>query len=116
LCLSWHFIFFVGAWSDIVGRKVPLILSLLGTIFSLSFKVINISFEDWQVEYLCIGALSSFSGGTFSSGTFLDDSTTPKNRTFRMTFILGLTSAANAIGHYFNVSLEILDQAVDSNF
>ena len=100
------FSLFVGAWSDIVGRKVLIILSLTGSMFSISIQILNAYFEDWPVEFLWIGALASLSGGalTFSLGiqTFIADSTTPKMRTLRMQFVLGLTSGANAIGHYFN--------------
>lgn len=56
--------FFLGPWGDRVGRKVPIILPVVGSILNACFNLLNAVFIDWKMHMLLIGPLlNGISGG-----------------------------------------------------
>lgn len=44
--------FFMGAWSDRRGRKIPLIMGLIGKFYYSTMIVVNSIQTSWPVEYI----------------------------------------------------------------
>lgn len=85
--------FFMGAWSDKRGRKIPLLLGLIGKFYYSSMIIVNTLQYTWPVEYIIYtatlpmtitGADVAIFGAAFS---YLSDVTTPESRTLRVTVL-----------------------------
>lgn len=87
------FAFFLGAWSDRVGRKIPLLLGLFGALVYSIMIVVNALNESWRLEVILFTAAlpCALSGGAVSifmaSFSYLSDTTTQNERTIRVTLL-----------------------------
>lgn len=93
LALPAVLIIFLGAWSDRVGRKVPLLLGLIGYfVHALMMAIISIN-DKWNLESVLYGATipGSLTGRDWTiymaCFSYLSDTTSPTNRTLRSTFL-----------------------------
>ncbi|XP_014292821.1 probable peptidoglycan muropeptide transporter SLC46 isoform X2 [Halyomorpha halys] len=85
--------FILGSWSDRVGRKLPMLLGLLGCLIYSFMIYINALFETWPVEMILFTASfpSALTGSHLtvfmSCFTYLSDTTTSEQRTVRTTLL-----------------------------
>ncbi|KAF5274206.1 hypothetical protein FQA39_LY07310 [Lamprigera yunnana] len=100
--------FFVGAWSDKYGRKIPLMLGLLGKLYCSLMMMVNSLQCTWPVEYIIYtctlpmvitGGEVAIFGSAFS---YLADISTLDGIVLRFTIleacVLGAMSAGIALG------------------
>ncbi|XP_055642314.1 proton-coupled folate transporter [Toxorhynchites rutilus septentrionalis] len=84
---------FLGAWSDRRGRKLPLILGLIGKLIYSVMIVVNTRMENWPVEYIIYTATipSVLTGADIaifaSCFAYISDITTVTDRTLRITIL-----------------------------
>ncbi|KAK9501064.1 hypothetical protein O3M35_002178 [Rhynocoris fuscipes] len=84
--------FFLGPWSDKVGRKLPLLLGLFGNFVYSFMIVVNASFS-WPLEVVLLTAClpCALTGGNLTvfmaSFSYLADTTSQKQRTLRTTLL-----------------------------
>ena len=85
--------FFIGAWSDRRGRKLPLILGLCGKFVYSSMIVVNTLNKDWPVENIIYTAtipsvLTGADVAIFASCfAYISDITSVADRTMRITIL-----------------------------
>lgn len=85
--------FILGSWSDRVGRKLPMLLGLLGCLVYSFMIYINALFETWPVEMILFTASfpSALTGSHLTvfmaCFTYLSDTTTSEQRTLRTTLL-----------------------------
>lgn len=102
--------FFMGAWSDKRGRKMPLLLGLSGKLFYSLMIVVNSLNPTWPVEYIIYTATlpMSFTGADVaifaSAFAYLVDISSEENRTLRLTLLeviyLSTMPTGVALGNY----------------
>ncbi|XP_065159331.1 probable peptidoglycan muropeptide transporter SLC46 [Atheta coriaria] len=102
--------FFVGAWSDKRGRKIPLLLGLIGKFYYSVMIVVNTLQPTWPVEYIIYTATfpSTLTGADVAifaaAFTYLFDVSSPTNRTLRVTILevcyLATMPTGIALGKY----------------
>ncbi|XP_066295981.1 proton-coupled folate transporter-like [Branchiostoma lanceolatum] len=98
--------FFVGPWSDRVGRRLPMCLPPVGgLLYALSFLVQSLDqfLLTIPVEWTLIGALAQgFLGGytviILTTYSYLADVTTEENRTRRMSILTAMLTISGTIG------------------
>ncbi|XP_066140214.1 probable peptidoglycan muropeptide transporter SLC46 isoform X2 [Euwallacea fornicatus] len=100
--------FFMGAWSDRRGRKIPLIMGLIGKLYYSTMVVVNSVQIHWPVEYIIYTATlpMAFTGADVAifaaAFTYLIDVSSKKNRTLRVTLLevcyLATMPAGTALG------------------
>uniref|UniRef100_A0A182JXV0 Major facilitator superfamily (MFS) profile domain-containing protein n=1 Tax=Anopheles christyi TaxID=43041 RepID=A0A182JXV0_9DIPT len=84
---------FLGAWSDRRGRKLPLILGLMGKFVYSVMIVVNTRMPSWPVEYIIYTATipSVLTGADIaifaSCFAYISDITTVEERTLRITIL-----------------------------
>lgn len=84
---------FLGAWSDRRGRKLPLILGLVGKLVYSTMIVVNTRMTNWPVEYIIYTATipSVLTGADIaifaSCFAYISDITTVEDRTIRITIL-----------------------------
>ncbi|XP_076042102.1 uncharacterized protein LOC143026001 [Oratosquilla oratoria] len=87
--LPLFFILFMGAWSDKYGRKVPLVIAVLGHLgWALGYLLVSLV-PELPVEFLLLAALmDSLGGGTPSfltaANAYISDVTSEESRTSRV--------------------------------
>ena len=59
---------FMGGWSDMFGRKLPMFLPALGGVLSSMVYILVVSLPSLGVEWLCLA--SFLSGGTSDNAIF----------------------------------------------
>lgn len=85
--------FFLGAWSDRVGRKIPLLLGLLGSFIYSIMIIVNALNDSWRLEVILFTATlpCALSGGQLTvfmaSFSYLSDTTSQQDRTVRVTLL-----------------------------
>ncbi|XP_073973441.1 proton-coupled folate transporter isoform X2 [Rhodnius prolixus] len=85
--------FFLGPWSDKVGRKLPLLLGLMGNFVYSVMIVVNDYMVTWPVEMILLTASlpCAITGGNLTvfmaSFSYLADTTSQKSRTLRTTLL-----------------------------
>lgn len=58
-------VLFLGPWSERNGRKLPMIIPLLGHICSVSMYILNYYFTSWPAEYILFASIPlGLCGGT----------------------------------------------------
>ena len=102
------FSLFLGPWSDKAGRKMLLIIPLLGSVLLCICFMVNVYFFDaLVVEFLWLESISYYFGGyiLFFVGAYgyIADTTSLKSRTIRIAVMDGLFSVAETIGNLINV-------------
>lgn len=84
---------FLGVWSDRRGRKLPLILGLIGKLVYSVMIVVNTRMESWPVEYIIYTATipSVLTGADIaifaSCFAYISDITSVADRTMRITIL-----------------------------
>lgn len=84
---------FMGAWSDKRGRKLPLLLGLLGKVYYSTMIVLNTTQNTWPVENIIYtatlpSALTGADVAIFAAAfAYISDITTQKSRTLRVTIL-----------------------------
>ena len=96
------FVLFVGPWSDNCGRKVLILLPMIGLILNYVWFCINtIYYEELTVEYLMFEVIANWFGGwtCFFLGiySYISDVSSPKSRAVRIGILDCTLSAAIAI-------------------
>ncbi|XP_030751845.1 proton-coupled folate transporter [Sitophilus oryzae] len=85
--------FFMGAWSDKRGRKLPLIIGLIGKLYYSVMIVVNSLKPDWPVMYIVYTAtlpmtITGADVAIFAAAfTYLVDVSSKENRTIRVTLL-----------------------------
>ncbi|CAG9761150.1 unnamed protein product [Ceutorhynchus assimilis] len=85
--------FFMGAWSDKRGRKLPLILGLIGKLYYSTMIIVNSLMPTWPVEYIVYTAtlpmtITGADVAIFAAAfTYLVDVSSRENRTLRVTLL-----------------------------
>ena len=95
----------LGPWSDRVGRKYALVMSMSGVILEASVYLICHYIPSLPVEYSLIGSLmEGLAGGTIGlfalCAGYISDITTLDNRTFRMTIVFSMYGLGKLVGIY----------------
>ncbi|KDR13825.1 Proton-coupled folate transporter [Zootermopsis nevadensis] len=84
---------FLGAWSDRRGRKLPLLLGLVGKLYYSVMIIVNALQDTWSLEVVLLSASlpSSLTGADLAIFaalfTYVADVTTVQDRTFRVTML-----------------------------
>ncbi|XP_026464994.1 proton-coupled folate transporter, partial [Ctenocephalides felis] len=101
---------FLGAWSDKRGRKIPLILGLLGKLYYSVMIIINATQDSWPLEYVIYTATlpSALTGGDVAifgaAFSYMSDVTTSRDRTLRISILdvcfLSTMPTGVALGSY----------------
>ncbi|KAK9883023.1 hypothetical protein WA026_001235 [Henosepilachna vigintioctopunctata] len=101
---------FMGAWSDKRGRKMPLLIGLLGKLYYSSMIIVNSLQPTWPVEYILYTATlpMAFTGADvaiFAAAlSYLVDVSSSENRTLRVTLLevvyLSTMPTGIALGSY----------------
>ncbi|XP_035715963.1 proton-coupled folate transporter-like [Folsomia candida] len=105
-CITVLVVLFIGPWSDTYGRKIPLLVSTIGLILMPTMMIVG---------YLCLGKIravyiallamlpTTLTGGatvySMSAGSYICDTTTPKNRTVRMGVFWASVRSSAPIGY-----------------
>ena len=95
-------VLFIGPWSDNCGRKVLMILPVIGFILNYLWFLLNaIYFEELVAEYLMFEVVDYWLGGwtCFFLGTYsyISDSSSPDSRALRIGILDCTVSLAVAI-------------------
>lgn len=101
---------FMGAWSDKRGRKLPLILGLIGKLYYSSMIILNATQPSWPLMYVVYTATlpMAFTGADvaiFSAAfAYISDVSSKENRTLRVTLLevcyLATMPSGIALGSY----------------
>ena len=94
---------FLGAWSDKVGRKVVIILPVLGDFFGFFFFLMSALYLELSLNYLLIGCLISGCFGNFTtmlqaSCAYVADVSSVGERTIRIAFLEFMNHLGRTIG------------------
>lgn len=97
------FSLFVGAWSDVNGRKSVLILPFIGNILSFVVYIVNYYwFDAIPSPHLLWGSIAGLTGGyvVLNIGLYgyVSDVTNAENRTMRLSILNGVFSAGFVVG------------------
>lgn len=95
--------FFLAPWGDRVGRKVPVILPVVGSILNSCFNLLNALFIDWELQMLVIGPLlNGLSGGfvacMMSGYSYVGHDSDKEFKTIRVGIIEALIFLAGTFG------------------
>uniref|UniRef100_V5I9A0 Proton-coupled folate transporter n=1 Tax=Anoplophora glabripennis TaxID=217634 RepID=V5I9A0_ANOGL len=111
---------FIGAWSDRRGRKLPLLLGLLGKLYYSAMIVLNTTQPHWPLEYVIYTATlpMAFTGADVTifatAFTYLVDISSQKYRTMRVTILevcyLATMPTGIALGSY------LFNKVVDKSY
>lgn len=101
---------FMGAWSDKRGRKLPLLLGLLGKLYYSIMIIVNDSQKTWPLEFVAYTATlpSTITGADVAifaaAFSYISDITTKESRTTRVTILevcyLATMPAGIALGKF----------------
>nr|CAD7256985.1 unnamed protein product [Timema shepardi] len=105
----------IGSWSDRRGRKLPLIMGLIGKLFYSIMVIISSTQDTWPLETIILAASlpSALTGSDLAifmaAFSYLSDITTPKDRTLRVSILdvvyLATMPTGIALGKYlFNLT------------
>nr|CAD7596434.1 unnamed protein product [Timema genevievae] len=105
----------IGSWSDRRGRKLPLIMGLIGKLFYSIMVIISSTQDTWPLETIIVAASlpSALTGSDLAifmaAFSYLSDITTPKDRTLRVSILdvvyLATMPTGIALGKYlFNLT------------
>lgn len=110
--------FFMGAWADRRGRKIPLLMGLIGKFYYSVMIVVNALQESWPVEYIIYtatlpmtvtGADVAIFAAVFA---YITDISSKENRTLRVTIVevcyLVTMPTGIALGRYIHVIVKHL--------
>lgn len=95
---------FLGSWSDRRGRKLPLIIGLIGKLYYSLMIIVNAYQPLWPVEYVIYTAtipcaLTGADVAIFASCfAYISDISTPEHRTLRITILDGCYLLTMPIG------------------
>lgn len=84
---------FMGSWSDRRGRKLPLLIGLIGKFIYSSMIVVNAYQTSWPVEYIIYTATlpMAFTGADVAIFAavfaYISDVSSHENRTLRVTIV-----------------------------
>lgn len=84
---------FMGAWSDKRGRKLPLLIGLVGKLYYSTMVVVNAMQDTWPLEYVVYTATlpMAFTGADVAifaaAFTYLVDISSQESRTMRVTLL-----------------------------
>ncbi|XP_031354714.1 solute carrier family 46 member 3 isoform X3 [Photinus pyralis] len=85
--------FFMGAWSDKRGRKIPLLLGLIGKCYYSVMIVVNSVYYTWPVEYVIYTAtlpmtITGADVAIFAAAfAYISDISSSNSRTLRVTIL-----------------------------
>lgn len=84
---------FMGSWSDRRGRKLPLLIGLIGKLIYSSMIVVNAYAKTWPVEYIIYTATlpMAFTGADVAIFatvfSYISDVSSRESRTLRITIV-----------------------------
>ncbi|XP_046662157.1 proton-coupled folate transporter [Homalodisca vitripennis] len=85
--------FYMGAWSDRVGRKLPMLLGLVGSVIYWAALLLNSLQDSWSLQMVLYTATfpAALTGGSLaifmSAVSYVCDITSPAERTVRVTLL-----------------------------
>ncbi len=93
----------IGPCSDKVGRKLFMILPLVGNAINAASMIANSYYDNWPVAYMLFGSIVSGFFGNFAMVlmavfAYLSDITTEKSRTLRLTLLESMTFVGGCVG------------------
>lgn len=113
--------FFMGAWADRRGRKLPLLLGLFGKFYYSVMIVVNALQETWPVEYIIYTAtlpmtITGADVAIFAAVfTYITDISSKENRTLRVTIVEVCYLITMPTGIALGKSPIVLNNNIDSN-
>merc|ERR1711892_912944 len=101
------FALFLGPWSDKAGRKLLIMLPLIGESISTLSYIVNVYFfDELVVEFLWFDAISSYFGGWtlvyIGAYGYIADTTSMKSRTVRIAVTDGTAAVTRTVGNFIN--------------
>lgn len=86
---------FCGAWSDKYGRKIPMMLPSLGSVFSVLMYMLSLASADHAIVFILIGALIQGAFGkssviTMAVNSYASDITDKDDRTRKLGKLLAM--------------------------
>ncbi|KAG8181136.1 hypothetical protein JTE90_002496 [Oedothorax gibbosus] len=115
--------FYVGSWSDRLGRKLPMLVPLIGTCIASTINALLSYFFDAHLAYFFIS--SFFSGITFgtvgivsSTYGYISDYTHEQSRTKRIVILESMIFSGAMVGTYVSGAIlsHVRYDAVLNNF
>lgn len=104
-CITVLVVLFIGPWSDANGRKIPLLISVTGMMIMPSMMIVGyLNLGKIRALYMALLAMlpMTLTGGVvvfgMSAGSYICDTTTPKNRTVRMGVFSASVRSGTPIG------------------
>ena len=106
-------ILFIGPWGDRVGRKKPILASLIGAVFATTGSVLNAVYMLAPLPYLLIGSfLNGLCGGyiaaLMSMYTYIAQVSTNTNKTVKIGILESMVFLSGTLGT--SISGVILDR------
>nr|CAH0103279.1 unnamed protein product [Daphnia galeata] len=101
-------VLFLGPWSERNGRKLPMIIPLIGHICSVSMYILNYYFTSWPAEYILFASLPcGLFGGTatllMALNSYIADITTTQSRTSRISIMYGCMAISYPIANFISI-------------
>ena len=98
---------YMGSWSDVVGRKVTLILPPIGAFLGNIVYIVMLLYPNVGVSWIC---LASFFQGLFGSFTsvftgvlaLISSITNENNRTARISVAMSMSFVAGTLGPFLS--------------
>ena len=86
---------FCGAWSDKYGRKVPMLLPSLGSVFSVLLYMCSLASDNWTIGWILVGAFVQGIFGkssviTMAVNSYASDITDKEDRTQKLGKLLAM--------------------------
>lgn len=96
-------VLFIGPWGDRAGRKMPIVVSLIGAIFATGSAVLNALYMSAPLSYLLIGAiLNGLCGGyiaaLMSMYTYIAQVSTAENKTVKIGILEAMIFLSGTLG------------------
>ena len=94
---------FLGPWGDLVGRKIPLLLPVVGSLLNNICNMINAIYIHAPLGYLLIGSfinglMGGFIGILMACHSYITHIAEPENRIVRIGILQAMTFLSSTIG------------------
>jgi PCFT/HCP family folate transporter-like MFS transporter 1/3 len=98
------FVLFLGAWSDVYGRKLPYLLSIFGYVLRYALLMLSVHFTSWNAQVVAVvsslpvaltGSRTALSMVIYS---YVTDTTSIKERTFRVGVLTAVRTFGKSLG------------------
>ena len=99
--------FFIGTWGDKIGRKLPVILPIVGCLVYTMGNVINSLYMSVSINYLLIGIFvnglcGGYIGVMMAVYSYITHVASDQNKTIRVAVLEAMTSLAGTVGVFIS--------------